>query len=121
MYFLKPTRWKILLTIIIGSLWFFGMSYSSSFFACGGIGEGLPRLPGQVIPPTPFYELFIQIIKGAIGFLFLPLLWCDESSSEINISLILALLLLIVISYLVSCIIIFLSPKGKTSRRNNSK
>lgn len=114
MKFFKPTRWKILLTIIIGILWYFGMGYVGSFFGCGGVGEGLPLLPGQAIPPTPFYEPFMQIIIGAFGFLFALPLWCGGSPQEFYLSEGLADFLIIIISFIISCsIILFIAKKRK--------
>lgn len=118
---LKPTRWKILLTIIIGSLWFLWMAHVTSFYGCALVGQGPPPIPGQAVTQPPFYEPFIQIIVGSIGFLFWPLLWCGESAQELNLSLDLAYLLLIIISYIISCSIAFFISKRRKQQVKRKK
>ena len=116
--FFKPTRWKVILALVLGLTWDIAYAYSLSFFGCTLNSIFLPTLPGHA-PPTPLQEINQTIqIEGPWGLYCLFMANRDFESIRPLFSLLL-LLLPFLISYLISCIVIFLF--AKLSKRHLSK
>jgi hypothetical protein len=111
MGFLKPTRGKILFTIVLFALWVLILYLYTSYFACSLGNLEYPPIPGHLrILPSPMQNTFSSI-TGAIGF---PLSLCsvlDLSEVYRNFAINLSYVLHFIFAYLIACLIVFLSDQ----------
>ena len=107
MQFFNPTRWKILLTIVIAlGLNFIYPLVLITNFPVGCAGVGLSYSIGALNIPLTEFECYSQVAN--FGSLYLNL----------NFSLFLSF---IVVLYLVACIIIFFFPKKQQVKNKKKK
>ena len=112
--FFNLTRWKVLLTILIATLWY-SLSLRFPTFADCNSGFGLLNIPSSTIGPV--YPEPIRIIIEVISFLLQPYTnfytFCLDSQQELTLAFFLTCMFIIILSYLFSCLIVFLKTKLK--------
>jgi hypothetical protein len=116
MKFLKPTRKKVLIIILIGLIWDFFLIYALSFFGCTLDKITLPVLPGHTFL-TPTQLLYATLYYGN------PLNWyCFVLTSNIQwLTFSYLFLFPFVVFYVIASIILFLFTKLKKGMRNKKK
>lgn len=117
MHLLKPTSWKIFLAVALGVIGIFYTLYFLSFFGCTLVRYTLPNIPGQPLL-TPLQVISQTLIYGGPGALV-----CLAFSSNYYWLIISFIFLFpfVIVSYLISCVIIFFITKLRKQQGENKK
>jgi len=113
MQFLKPTRSKIILTLILGIVLNLLVFYFGSSSGCSLQLMTVPTVPGQTPLPPPLTLTLSEIGMEITMSPLFPMGCYPIMDQYIELSLVLSTLLRFVITYLVVCIIIFFVSKLK--------
>jgi hypothetical protein len=119
MTFFKPTRWKILLCVILFLIWFIFVAQFTSYFGCSLVKLTYPNLPGQTAVESNTILTIIEFIILVFGY---PLTICsrlDFNQTVGNIATILSFVFDFFFIYLISCILIFFIKKLKKKQKNS--
>ena|SRR5579872_1944760 len=122
MRFFKPTRQKVISSIIVFFLLFFSLAFSDLSLECGDLTNlTLPKIPGvgnvPIPTPTPTPTLLDITRKVAVSAVGLLTSHCLVDPEYAIIATIVAVVLLAIISYLLSCVFVFCI--GELKRKNN--